>query len=67
MEYCTPMGAANHHHVDDDMYADIGPQKPQAVAASMLALYNFVGSPDSRQPMLTLARNFKHPLAIFAK
>ena len=38
------------HPVDDDMYADIGLQIPQAVAASMLAFYKVVGFPDSRQP-----------------
>ena len=37
-------------HVDDNLYADIGPRIPQAIAASMLALYKVVGFPDSRQP-----------------
>jgi hypothetical protein len=27
------------HHVDGNLYADIGPRIPQAIAASMLALY----------------------------
>lgn len=38
------------HHVDDNMYADITEFLPRAAAASVIALYEIVGYPDSRIP-----------------
>jgi hypothetical protein len=38
------------HHVDDNMYGDIIELMPLAAAASVIALYDILGYPDSRIP-----------------
>ena len=41
------------HHVDDNLYADIGPYLLRTVAASVLALYHVLGfpGPNNRDPV----------------